>query len=112
MHHVDYVHCLYAVLTSEFFFKYAMPKFDAKVYRASLVYQGFYIIRITCPCNVIASHIYTEQKKKRPMHFSMHFCKSTLFRYRQVCLLWDRYQATRCTSFLFRPIAAELAQLD
>ena len=23
--------------------------------------------------------LYTEQKKKRPMHFSMHFSKSTLF---------------------------------
>ena len=44
-----------------------------------------------------------NKKKKRPMHLSMHFSKRTLFsiRYRQVCLLCDRYQATRCTNSFY-----------
>ena len=42
---------------------------------------------------------YTEQKKETSHAFLHAFQqKYTLFRYRKECLLWDRYQATRCTN--------------
>ena len=56
---------------------------------------------------------YTEQKKKRPMHFSMHFSKSTLFSAiaRYVYYVTDIRLPDALIRFWFQPIAEELAQL-
>ena len=44
-----------------------------------------------------------QNKKKETSHAFLHAIqqKYTLFRYRPVCLLCDRYQATRCTNSFF-----------
>ena len=62
-------------------------------------------------CSVINN---TEQKKKRPMHFSMHFSKSTYFSdiARYVYYVTEIRLPDAPICFLFQPIAEEQAQLD
>ena len=76
---------------------------------------------VTCGVDNIGCYILNKKKKKKKKkkketpHAFLHAFqqKYTLFGYRQVCLLCDRYQATRCTKlFLFQPIAEELANFD
>ena len=61
------------------------------------------------------SKFYTEQKKKRPMHFPVHFSiKSTVFLdiARYAYYVTDIRLPDALIRFLFQPIAEEFSQLD
>ena len=84
--------CLYHI-----FLQIKMVQYDYKLrwYNMKLLVWNEFIT-----LNTYSSLYYTEQKKETSHAFLHAFQqKYTIFRYRQVCLICERYQATRCTNW-------------